>query len=96
MYTEDDIIDATHVTQLIGYPREGCAERGRRDLSQLDRDDAPSALHSELYAERSCRKTRERTGDDPERDERASQENEYDDGQATADVLGDVTGDGTA
>jgi hypothetical protein len=76
-----------YVSELVGNTGERRAEPGRAHLGELDRDNTPCTLYAKLQPERASRKTTECVGQDPERDECASEHNEDDDGETATDVL---------
>jgi len=75
------------VSDLLGDAGERRVEARWAHLGELNRDDAPRSLHTELEPERSCRKPAERVGQDPKRDKGTCKQNANDDGETATDVL---------
>jgi hypothetical protein len=85
-----------HVSELVCNTREGSTEPGWAHLSELDGDNAPRALHAELYTERASGKRLESARQDPKRNESSAQQDKQDDCKPTTDVLRYRACDGSA
>ncbi len=76
-----------YVSELVADTRERRAETGWAHLRKLDRNDTPCSLHAKLQPERASGERTKRVGQDPERDEDASEHNEDDDGETATEEL---------
>ena len=80
-------MSGSYVSELVGDTRKRRAKSGWAYLGQLDRDDTPCTNNTKLQPERANRKYTECVGQDPERDERASEHSKDDDGKTATNVL---------
>lgn len=75
------------VTELVGDTREGGTESSRCDLGEVDGNDTPASLDTELKEEGAGSETAESGGQDPGRDHGSDEEDEDNHGETTSKVL---------
>lgn len=82
-----------HVTELVSQSSPGSSEGGRGNLLQVDWNNTPSSLNTELNEERSQAKDAKGVGQDPSWDQGTADGDKEDNGQSSSEILREVTSD---